>query len=142
MYPLVGRKITQTENFGSNGWPVATQVHKYFWYLLLDYHYQHTYYPFVEKKIGALIRSCLYQVSNSASLHLILSYIGTKVGIDSDFTLRPKMGENCHKRHLHKISYSFDIILLHSVELFYIWAAQTNSEFSRIFNQSDSRLIG
>ena len=30
-FPLVkiGRKM-QTENFGSNGWPVATQVHKYF----------------------------------------------------------------------------------------------------------------
>ena len=98
--------------------------------------------PFCGEKIGALIRSCLYQVSNSASLHLILSCIGTKVGVDSDFTLRPKMGENCHKRHLHKISYSFDIILLHSVELFYIWSAQTNPEFSQFFRQSDSHLIG
>ena len=62
-------------------------------------------------------RSSLYLVS----IPKILFYIGTRdLGVDGgDFTLRPKMGEKCHKRHLLKISYTFDIMYLAQCRIYH-----------------------
>ena len=81
---------------------------------MLEYH-RHTV-PFWEGKNGAHIRQVI--PLSIVSIPKILFYIGTRdLRVDGgDFTLRPKMGEKCHKRHLLKISYSFDIMHWHCEE--------------------------